>query len=60
MKKPLGKASRCTLKNRPTGLIEPTGTLSIWPSRVADQGHDPTRKEELGEPDAAHKRAVAA
>ena len=24
----------CTLTNRPHGLIEPTGTLSIWPSRI--------------------------
>ena len=52
----------CTLTNRPHGLIEPTGTLSIMAQPYwADQSHDPNEwKEEQGEPDAAYKQAVAA
>ena len=51
----------CTLTNRPHGLIEPTGTLSIWPSRIGQtRAMIPPGKEEQGEPDAAYKQAVAA
>ncbi len=59
-----GKAFRegipCTLTNRPSGLIEPTGTLRVRRAVGADQVHEPARKEEQGEPDAAHMQAVAA
>ena len=51
----------CTLTNRSMGLIESTGTLSIWPSRIGQtRATIPPWKEDQGEPDAAYKQAVAA